>query len=419
MTQHLPFSIRRLALTFLPFWIFLLLYKLGGSLHYSIISPLGERLMPLWLVGSIISVSSLIQMFLDVPAGHMVDRFGYLRFLKISAFAFLIAGIVLMFKLSILTYALSMVAATISWLLVPLATNAYVLSHAPDERSAQFFSLRDISISTGVFIASAILGFVLLFDTRIMGLLITLSMIPAIIAIHFAPPDKKMVRKEVTLKTCDYYIRHHSLGRVLCFLPKLNPASIMLILLGFSSSVFYAVVWFVVPLVIAHQASSGLLSIGLGIFDLAVVVMGFIIGKLADRSDKRTLIFFGLLLFAVAGTLTGFNFGWLFLIFGFLATTGDEMASISLWSWLHTFGHDPAHSGLLAGVLTFFQDLGWAVGPIFAALTYETVGPSWAIASSALLIFVTWLIYQFIVRHHARVSPVELPKQPYRVRHRA
>ncbi|MBI4121289.1 MAG: MFS transporter [Parcubacteria group bacterium] len=411
-------SIRRLFITFLPLWIFLVMYKLGGSLHYSIISPLGEQLMPLWVVGAVISASSFVQMILDVPAGYILDRFGYLRFLKISVVAFLVAGIAFMYDLTIVTYAISMVAATISWLLVPLATNAYVLAHAPEERSSRFFAMRDMAISTGVFLASAILGFVLLLDVQVMGLIITVCMAIALVVIFFAPPDKKSFLAEVKLATCDYYVRRNPLGKTLCFLPKLNPASIMLLLLGFSSSVFYAVVWFIVPLVIAHQASSGLLSLGLGIFDLAIVITGFFLGKIAEKGDKRTYIFFGLLLFSISATLIGFDFGWLFLLFGFLATTGDELTSISLWSWLHTLSHDDAGKGLLASVITLAQDLGWAVGPIFAAVAYGWVGPSWAIASSAVFIFATWIAYQFLMRYYPKVSPVHVPSRPSRARHR-
>jgi len=109
----------------------------------------------------------------------------------------------------------------------------------------------------------------------------------------------------------------------------------MLVLSNISGSIFYGMIWFVIPLVIAHQASSEILSIGLGIFDFSIVALGLVLGNLADRVNKRTLVFFGLFLFSIAGAFTAFSFNWLFLIFGFMATTGDEMSSIALWSWLH------------------------------------------------------------------------------------
>ena len=53
---------------FFPFWIFLIFFKFGGGLHYSLLSQLGEKFLPLWLVGILIGGSSFVQLLLDVPA---------------------------------------------------------------------------------------------------------------------------------------------------------------------------------------------------------------------------------------------------------------------------------------------------------------------------------------------------------------
>jgi MFS family permease len=193
----------------------------------------------------------------------------------------------------------------------------------------------------------------------------------------------------------------------------------MLLLLSLASSIFYGIVWFVVPIVIAHEADSGLLSLGLGIFDFAIVALGFALGSLADKGNKRTLVFFGLLLFSVSAFILSFNFNWLFLLFGFLATTGDEMASISLWSWLHALDRDHDADGVISSVINLAQDLGWAVGPAAAGVLYMLIGPSWTIASGAIFLFVTWLIIQVIAhRHPVPVAVVQPPKKPHRTRTR-
>ena len=256
-------------------------------------------------------------------------------------------------------------------------------------------------------------------DTRLLGLLIFLIMAIALIALFFSPKDRVSVHAEQKIPTHHYYIRRHFLSDTIKILRKLNPASSMLLLLTFASSVFYGVIWFVVPLVIAKQAESGLLSLGLGIFDFAIVTLGFALGSLADKGDKRTLVFFGLLIFAVSGLFLGFNFNWLFLVFGFLATTGDEMASISLWSWLHKLDHEHAHDGRLGGVMSLFEDTGWAIGPILAGILYGRVGPKWTIVVGASIIFVTWIVYQFMIRKHNGVPElVPIPVKPHRERHR-
>lgn len=135
--------------------------------------------------------------------------------------------------------------------------------------------------------------------------------------------------------------------------------------------------------------------------------------------DKRTLVFIGLLIFAISGMLVGFHFGWLFLLFGFLATSGDEMAGISLWSWLHALDKEHAHDGAVAGVITLFQDFGWTIGPILAGILFEFVGPSMTILIGAIPVLLTWIIYQFGMRkHHEHLVLDFLPQKPHRFRSR-
>src|SRR3989344_9452066 len=160
---------KKLFIKFLPFWIFLVLYKLGGALHYSLISPLGDRLLPLWIVGILMGGGSVVQLLLDVPAGRWLDRFGYLRLLKVTTFIFLFAGIALIFNLTLATYLISLTAATFGWVFFGPGVNAYVLSQSPKQNAGKFISFRDIFGSTGVFLSSAILGFVLTFSPKSMG----------------------------------------------------------------------------------------------------------------------------------------------------------------------------------------------------------------------------------------------------------
>ena len=127
----------------------------------------------------------------------------------------------------------------------------------------------------------------------------------------------------------------------------------------------------------------------------------------------------GLLLFSVSGMLLGFNFGILFILFGFLATTGDEMAGISLWSWLHALDKDHASDGVISGIINLFQDLGWGIGPIVAGILYTFWGAAWTIALGAIPIFVTWIIYQFFIRHQPKYSGLLfVPKKPHRARYK-
>lgn len=407
-------------LKFTPFWFFLIFFKFGAGLHYTLVSPLGERILPLWLVGLVIGGGATLQLILDVPAGHLMDRYGYLKFLKLAAVSFMLAGACLIIGITPLTYFLSIFFSTFGWLFFGPAMTAYILTQAPQASAGKFISLREVFTSLGIVFASGALPFVLLFPTSQMGYTLILLLTIALILLFFCPKDSRSVHAEIKLPTQHHYIRRHFLTTTLKAVTKLNPASFMLMLLSFSGALFYGVIWFVVPLVIAHQANSGLLSIGLGMFDFSVVVLGFLLGNLADQVNKRTLVFFGLLIFSVSGMLLGLNFGWLFLLFGFLSTTGDEMAEISLWSWLHMLDREHANDGVVAGVIAFFEDIGWALGPIVAGLLYGFVGPSKAIVIGAIPIFITWIVYQGIVRQRPwhLLRPVAVPAKPHRSRHK-
>ena len=412
--------------SFLPFWFFLLLFKFGAGTHYSLISPLGEQFFPLWMVGILMGGCSIVQLLLDVPAGHLLDRFGYLRLLKITTAIFLVAALTLTFGLTKVTYLLSLLFSIFGWLFFGPGLNAYVLSHAPKETAGRFMSVRDVAGSIGVVLSSAMLPFIFTQRPEIMGTVIFLLLLASLFLLYFSPKDyvseskQSSRRLEKKLETHHHYIRRHYIHTTLKAMKKLNPASGMLLLVSFSSSIFYGCIWFVVPLIIVHQANAGLLGLGLGIFDFSIVVLGFILGNLADKSDKRALIFFGLLLFSISGMLLGFDFGWLFLLFGFLATSGDEMASISLWSWLHSLDRQHDSDGVIAGVITLFQDLGWAIGPILSGIAFGLVGPTWTIVICSIPVFLTWVIYQFFVRDHRKKHlPFSLiPAKPHRARHK-
>lgn len=409
-----------MIVAFLPFWIFMIFFKFGGGLHYTLLSPLGEKVLPLWIVGLLVGISSVVQLLLDVPAGRILDRFGYLRFLKITTVMFLIAVSCLLFGFNERIYILSLAISTFGWLFFGPGVSAYILSHAPKDITGKFMSLRDISGSIGIVLSSSILPFVLLLPPQGMGIILFFLLSIALIMLFLSPKDTVSVHEEIKIPTHHHYVRRHSIGKIIGTIKKLNPASGMLLLSELSGATFYGAIWFVVPLVIVHQADSGLLSLGLAIFDFSVVVLGFILGNLADTSNKRMLVFFGLLIFSVSGMIIGFNFGWLFIIFGFLATTGDEMAGISLWSWLHSLDRRHDEDGTVSGVINLFSDLGWSIGPFVAGVLYSIIGPSYTILVCATPIFMVWIIYQFILRryHTSTERVLNVPKKPHRMRHK-
>jgi len=51
-----------------PFRVFLAMFKFGAGLHFTMLSPLGEQVMPLRIVGILIGLGSMVQLIFDIPA---------------------------------------------------------------------------------------------------------------------------------------------------------------------------------------------------------------------------------------------------------------------------------------------------------------------------------------------------------------
>ena len=127
-------------------------------------------------------------------------------------------------------------------------------------------------------------------------------------------------------------------------------------------------------------------------------------------------------MFAIMATLTGFSLNAWFLVFGFLATAGDELSEVSLWSWINSLDARHDQDGSLTAIVVLFGDLGYAVGPVIAGFLYGIVGPAATIALCAIPIFGLWLGFAFLnarrTEGHAFDVPGGMRERLYRFRHK-
>ncbi len=407
--------------SFLSLFFFTLFFKFGAGIHYTVLSALGERVFPVWVVGIIISGASVLQMVLDVPAGILLDRWGYTRLLKIFVGVFLGASAIMFFGLNPVLFVGTVFLATFGWLFYGPGVNAYILSEAPHAVAGKTMGRMHAFESAGIVASAAVLPFIILAPSYVIGTVVFGLLVVAFAFLCFVPRERSLVHHVPKTPRHHYYIRREFLHNVIAAMRKLNPASALLALQNFSSATFYGMIWFAVPIAIAQGLAGDLPSVGLGVFDLAVVILGAFFGKLADTLHKPLLVVGGLFLFAGAGFLLGFNLNLLFLLLGFIATAGDELSSVSLWAWLDALDADHAQNGLVNGVITFFEDLGWAIGPLVAGLTYEFIGPGGVIVMGASVLFVTFLVSVALL-YHPRIRPLHalrgLSLAPHRRRHK-
>lgn len=386
------------------FLLFLTIFKFWSWLHYTLLSPLWEQIRPLWLVGTAIWASAILQMIFDIPAGYILDKYGYRRILMISTLIFIIWALCLVFGLTTFVFILTLVFSSFGRLFFGPGVNAYVLSQATKKDAGKFISLSHIFESLGIVLASVVLVFFISLPIQFIGIGLGIILIIAWILLVFVPKDTVSVHLEKKIETHHYFIRRQTFP-IRQTIRKLSPVSTTLILSNFSSGIFYSIIWFVVPLMIANMQGWSRLGIWLGVFDFAVVIVGYLLGKLADRYDKKRLVFIGLLVFSIAWILLGFNFWVVFVLLWFIATTGDEMASISLWAWLDTIEKNHKDDGKISAILNLSGDLGWGIGPILAWVLYTWIWASWTIIVGWWMLLLTFIVYYILVKKH----PVSIP----------
>ncbi|MBP7134149.1 MFS transporter [Patescibacteria group bacterium] len=403
-------------------WAYIVLFKSGGMLFYSSLSLLGSAVFPLWMVGMLIGSASLIQLLMDFPAGVFLDRYGYARMLRYASFVLAGAGaLLLVCGLRPWVFVVLIFLSAGGWLFFGPGVNAYLLSIAPPKEAGRYMGMRSIMSSGGAVISTLLLAIFVQGPIRFLALAILIPLLLASGTAFFLRKKTPSVHAHPVLETHHYYIRRKTIREIFQTMKRLNPASGMLALTTVAGSTFYGVVWFTIPLVIAEQLTKSPLHFGLSIFDVAVVLSGSLAGRLADTPQRRLWIFLGLSLFALCGMSLGFHLtGWFFLL-GFLATVGDELANVSLWAWLNVLDRTHAHDGFIAATMSFFEDIGWMLGPLMAGFLYTFVGPGWTIFAGSSLIFICWIIsgfvfYQKQTFQHHRVE--RIPEKPRRFPHK-
>lgn len=220
----------RIFLKLFPFWMFLALFKAAGSFHYAIFPVLGERLFPIWMIGLLVSAEAFAQMLFDVPAGYLLDRFGYVRTLKVSSVCFLIGAGVLFFGIHVWTILTSLFFALIGWLFFGPGVDAYVLVKADKRFAGQFMAMRDVMASAGVILGMIILPLVIHLSDHTPVLIMMGLFLASLIALFQAPTDKMSVHSSQKIGYQSFYIRRKFIHHVIRSLGTLNPVSAMLML---------------------------------------------------------------------------------------------------------------------------------------------------------------------------------------------
>lgn len=360
-------SFPKIAGRFLPLWFFVFLFKFGAGIHYSLITVLGAQILPLWIVGLCVGGASFIQLLLDVPAGFMLERYGHLRMLRFSTVCFLLAGGSLVLGLSPATYIATVVFSALGWLFFGPGIAAYLLTHGPVATMGRLTALRRMCEAVGITCALLGLEHFSALPVTLIGLVIIYPFLGALAALIIAQrhPVPTVLHKEARNRR----IVATTPGRTIYTIARqLHPVGTVLAVHTFAASVFYSMIWFLFPLIIIQSSTPGILSVALASLDLTVLVVDMPIGTLVDRYSKRPLVVLGMVVMAVAAITLSQTMTILVVLLAILLSLGDEIAIIALWAWLDQRTSKVHHEGIVAGTLTFVEDIGWSTGPVLAGI---------------------------------------------------
>lgn len=360
---------------FLPLWFFLLLFKFGAGIHYSLAAVLGAQILPLWIVGICVGTAAFIQLALDVPAGFMLERYGNRRMLRVSTVAFLLAGAVLLFGLTPATYVASIFFSALGWLFFSPGVSAYLLTNGPVALMGRLTAVRRMCEAVGITLALIGLQYFSTLAAPFVGLLIIYPFIGALISLGIAPnnPVPTILHKDTHSRRAVAMTPFATLHNVI---QQLHPVGTVLGIHTFAVSMFYSMVWFIFPLLVVNSATPMTFSFALASIDFAVLIVDLPIGMIVDRFSKRPVILCGMAVMSAAALLLSQPLGILIILLTALVSVGDEMASIALWAWMDKRTARIHHEGIISGGIVFLEDIGWCIGPILAGTLASTAATS-------------------------------------------
>lgn len=367
--------------SFLPLWVFVLLFKVGAVLHYSVIAVIGARVLPVWVVGLGTASASFLQLALDIPAGFAIDRLGTVRTLRFSTFCFLGAIGVLFLPLTPLVYVASLILSALGWLFFGPSTSAYLLAHAPKKLMGRIDAKISIAMGIGGVISVIGLSLYVTLPTAFIALIMLYPMLGAFAALvllsrHDAVPvNARHVLRRQAAQT--------PISAIASLYRQFYPSATLLSFWNFARGSYFGAIWLIIPLLIA-SGGSPILGVGLAMFDGAVLLIGYFSGWLADRQKKHFLLLGSLSVSAVAALLLGMSLNWLIIPFAFIVSFADEIIIHSLWAILDGKVNKSTANGTLAGAMTFFDDLGWMIGPAVGGILFWWLGPERALMIMSL-----------------------------------
>ena len=375
-------------------WLILIAFTLHFTCHgivFPFIPLLAERMgAGPSTIGFVVGAFSLVAVFLSIPLGGLVDRFGVKRLLLFGVICNILNAVILIHTDTILELIISQLIAGIAFLLLVIASQAF-FSRLPDSsRREKGFGWLSFGAAAGQSVGP-ILGGVLVdrFDYQA-----AFWVVLALSSAGLVLLGLKDTKESKSTKSSYNMIQDARQAGVLAM------DSRMLMILIFTFAIVFAANLRASFLPVLLR-TEGLTEIGVGflisLFSVMSTSIRLIFGRLLDIFDRKKILAVSMLAVIVAVGLLP----WMFSVAGFailISIFGLGFGMTQPLSMVMTADlTDPNESGLAMGLRFTAIMVGGLLSPIFLGFIIGTFGLSPGFYFAALVVALSG-IHMFIIR---------------------
>ncbi len=374
-----------------------------------------EPLLPVFIYsfGHTYAVSGALNAVYDIAfilalpvAGLIADRIPSAALVLVGLFIYPLVG--LNYFLAGLTgvalfVVMSRLINGICFALDSVGRETYIREHAPREHSALAFGYLD-AIANFWWIAAAIAG---IFLVRIFPIhwLLAASIPSSIIAFFIVLPLVKRSNIRDGLKLISPRKAYLSaINEIVLWNLDLQ----ILALINFFIAFVTNVITFFIP-IYAYSQGTDLARVALiGIVLTLPYILGFRLGKIADRNMKHSLAA-GLLLLAILVCAIGFTQNYILqLSLSFLIAMVTEFIALANHG-LVTISASPEHFGRVSGLMDIVSDAGSLFGPLILGISIDMIGFAGSFGITAGVILLIFFL-EYSRSKRTKQKPIALPQ---------
>lgn len=359
----------RLVRYILPVLLFSIIW---GAVEFLIPIRYAEAGISITLVGFLFSVTSIISLLLDIPAGRLSDTIGRERMIVYSMFIAIAGLLLLYFFSSIWAFVVSAILIGTAYGLNWSPLLAFVGDHGDEHGNhgsvfGGFLSLDGL----GEAIAPIGIAVLLLYShTQFPFVLLAMAaLVCAFIFIHLIKNNGRNTQGKI-----EDIRGHFSYKKSITLIKASGSKGIFLLTLGFFVAFFWQSVWFTQPLIGFYEKSILDSALIVAVFSLPAILLSKPLGMLTDRIGIRRMFIFSA--FGTIVSFLGFYCASLLAVkITLIFTAAVGVCGIRLVLNTATArANTKQDRGEFFGIVETIKDGSYALAPIIIGASYTLIG---------------------------------------------